>query len=91
MEWAKVKLTEGSWRGALVTAASVSVAFGSDMPCWSDLRLKFIAPRISVYQALCEYLEAIDRITDATECIHEMECELAQETNNEQATWIISE
>ena len=29
-----------------------------------------------IYRAICERLEAIDHITDAAECFHEMEYEL---------------
>ncbi|KAF8546776.1 hypothetical protein OG21DRAFT_1527604 [Imleria badia] len=69
-KWAKEKLPDGSWKSALVTAAS------------------FMGLRFTVYRALCEHLEAIDRITDATECFHEMESELTHQTNSEQANWI---
>ncbi|KAF8551893.1 hypothetical protein OG21DRAFT_217664 [Imleria badia] len=47
----------------------------------------FNAPRFTVYRALCEHLKAIDQIADATECLHEMESQLAQQTDIERALW----
>ncbi|KAF8547212.1 hypothetical protein OG21DRAFT_1472561 [Imleria badia] len=48
----------------------------------------FELPRFTVYRALCDCLETLDRITDATESFHEMANELARQTNSEQALWI---
>ncbi|KAF8555612.1 hypothetical protein OG21DRAFT_1483751 [Imleria badia] len=78
MAWAKVNLSDRSWRNALTTACS-----------FDTLGLKFIVPRFAIYQAICEHLEAIGRITDAIECFHEMASELAQQTDSRQAEWII--
>lgn len=91
MEWAKVKLTDGSWRNALVTTTGVSISFGSDMPCAFDTRSKFIAPRIAIYRSICEHLEAVGRIMDATECFRDMASELGQETDREQEKWMTGE
>ena len=46
-----------------------------------------------VYWALCDHLEMTDRITEAIECFHQMNSELAGETNihGEQAKWAVGE
>ncbi|KAF8548191.1 hypothetical protein OG21DRAFT_1489599 [Imleria badia] len=44
----------------------------------------FKVPRFTVYQALCERLEILDRIMDAIDCIHALESKLAQELDGEQ-------
>jgi hypothetical protein len=43
--------------------------------------------------ALCEHLEKTSRITDASECFHQMNGELAGEiyTHGEQAKWAVGE
>ncbi|KAF8556447.1 hypothetical protein OG21DRAFT_1459308 [Imleria badia] len=59
---------------------------------WKDtlvIAASFTAPRFAIYCAICEQLEGIDRITDATECFHEMESEWAQQTDREQGEWMI--
>lgn len=48
-------------------------------------------PRFTIYQALCERLETLDLIIDATECFLDMTYNLPQETNSEQAQWITCE
>ncbi|KAF8435496.1 hypothetical protein L210DRAFT_2531246 [Boletus edulis BED1] len=40
---------------------------------------KFVVPRFTIYQAVCERLETIDRIWDAVECFHTMTSELGEE------------
>ncbi|KAG8221675.1 WD40-repeat-containing domain protein [Butyriboletus roseoflavus] len=70
-EWAKVKLTDESWRDALTTAVG------------------FTVPRLMIYRAICERLEMVDRIMDATECVHEMANELAQEIQGEEVKWVL--
>ncbi|KAG9310464.1 hypothetical protein JVU11DRAFT_9607 [Chiua virens] len=51
----------------------------------------FKVPRLTVYKILCEHLEASDRITDATECLHEMISELEQEIESNEAKQILSD
>ncbi|KAG8220672.1 hypothetical protein J3R82DRAFT_2958 [Butyriboletus roseoflavus] len=58
-EWAKAKLTDGSWRDALRTVGG------------------------------CELLETVDRVMDATECIHELANELAQEIEGKEGKWVL--
>ena len=53
--------------------------------------MKFRVPVFAVYQALCERLETLNHVTDATECFHDMARNLEQETNNRQAKWIAGE
>ena len=38
--------------------------------------LQFTLPRVTIYRAVCERLEAIDRVRDAIECFHKMMSEL---------------
>jgi hypothetical protein len=93
-EWAKSKLTGGSWRNALVAALNVSISFCSGAPRWLDtVRLEFTAPRFTIYCALCDHLEMTNYITDAIECFHQMNSELVGETNTrgERAKWAAGE
>ena len=93
-EWVNATLTRGSWRDALVTAASVSISILSDLPSGPDtLALKFVTPRFMVYRIICEYLETIDRITDASECFRLMVDELVKQANapDEQVQWALGE
>ena len=71
-EWAKATLAGGSWKDALVTAASVSIFFFSDLPSRPTLGLKFVVPRFTIYLIICECLQTIGRITDASECVRQM-------------------
>ena len=67
--WAKTTLAGCPWGDAMVAAASVSTFFRSGSPRGIDiLDVEFTTPRFTVYRAVCERLEAIERITDATEC-----------------------
>ncbi|KAF8552627.1 hypothetical protein OG21DRAFT_1498291 [Imleria badia] len=89
-EWAKATLASRSWKDALVAAVGVSISFRSSsyiLREFDALGLKFIAPRFTIYRAVCERLEAIDRITDATECFHQIVSEL--DTRGEQAKWAL--
>jgi hypothetical protein len=53
------------------------------------LGLEFVAPKFTIYRALCERLERIKRITDATECFYAMANELAWEMQDEGAKWVL--
>ena len=46
-----------------------------------------------IYLALCDHLEMTNRITDAIECFHRMNSELAGETSthDEQAKWAVGQ
>ena len=52
--------------------------------------LEFIAPRCLVYRTICERLEAVALITDATECFQEMVSELREEiyTSGPMTEWL---
>jgi hypothetical protein len=78
-EWAKATLAGGSWKDALVIAASVSISV--------------VVPRFTLYRIICEYLETIGRITDASECFRQMVDELAEQANapDEQVQWALGE
>ena len=87
-EWAKAKLTNGTWKDALDLAVSVSISLRYctlrkiDVP----FTLQFTLPRITVYQALVERLEVTDRIADAIECFHQMTSELGENIDLE---WVL--
>ena len=55
--------------------------------------LEFIAPRCVVYRTICERLEAIDHIPDATECFQKMVGELGEEvhTSEPMTEWFCGE
>ena len=83
-EWAKATLPYCSWKDALVTAVSVSIS--SCSVCFArpnTLALQFIAPRSVIYHAVCERLEAIDHIMDATKCFLQMTGELGNQMNSD--------
>jgi tetratricopeptide (TPR) repeat protein len=52
-----------------------------------------MAPRFTIYRAICLRLEAIYRILDATECFHRMASELGREIDPhyEQEKWVLGE
>ena len=78
-EWAKATLAGGSWKDALVTASSVSISVA--------------VPRFTIYRIICEYLETIDRITDASECFRQMVDEMVEQANapDELVQWALGE
>ncbi|KAF8547863.1 hypothetical protein OG21DRAFT_1449832 [Imleria badia] len=71
-KWAKLKLSGGSWKDALIAA------------------LNFTAPRFTIYRALCDQLETLDRIAVATSCFYELMSELegVKNLHAEQAEWV---
>ena len=93
-EWAKATLSYCSWKDALVSTVSVSISSCSlRFACSNALALQFIAPRSFIYQAVCERLEAMDRITDATECFLQMTGELGKQMNSDRdlREWALGE
>ena len=90
-EWARTTLASGSWNDALVAASGVSIFFSVTYLVYLILGFEFTTTRFSVYRAICERLEAIDRITDAAECFHKMENELGWKRHDEEAKWITGE
>ena len=87
-EWAKAKLTNGTWKDALDLAVNVSISLR-----YRTLRridalfcLQFTLPKMAIYQAIVERLEATDRIADAVECFHQMTSELGEKIDPE---WVL--
>ena len=87
-EWAKVKLTNSTWKDALDNAVSVSVSLRYRPPHRLDIsfRSQFTLPKVAIYQAIVERLEATDRIADAVECFHQMTSELGENIDLE---WVL--
>ena len=52
-----------------------------------------MVPRFAIYRAICDHLEMANHPTDAIECFHQMNSELAGKTNmrGEQVKWVIGE
>lgn len=50
-------------------------------------------PRFTVYRAICEQLETIDHVRDATDCFYQMMSKLGGEINLHagQAEWALGE
>ena len=93
-EWANATLTGCSWEDALVAASNVRISFYPDIPPGPDaLALEFITPRFTVYRAVCECLETIDRIMDASKCFRHLADELGEQTDAhvEQVGWVLGE
>ena len=87
-EWAKAKLTNGIWKDALDLPVSVSITLR-----YRTLRridalfcLQFTLPKMAIYQAIIERLEATDQIVDAVECFHQMTSELGDKIDTE---WVL--
>ena len=87
-EWAKAKLTIGTWKDALDIAVGVSISLRCRTLCRLDVPfcLQFILPKVAIYQAIVERLEATDRIADAVECFHQMTSELGE---NIELEWVL--
>ena len=87
-EWAKAKLTNSIWKDALDLAVSVSISLRSHTFRRIDAPfcLQFTLPKVAVYQAIVERLEATGRITDAAECFHQMTSELGEKIDPE---WVL--
>ena len=87
-EWAKAKLRNGTWKDALDLAISVSIPLRYctlhriDPP----FCLQFTFPKVAVYQAIVECLEATGHIADAIECFHQMTSELGERIDLE---WVL--
>ncbi|KAG8214862.1 hypothetical protein J3R82DRAFT_10029 [Butyriboletus roseoflavus] len=61
---------------------------------WKDALIaanSFTVPRFTIYRAICEHLESINRITDTSECFRQMVDEFAEQTHahHEQAEWVL--
>ena len=93
-EWAKATLSYCSWKDTLITAVPASISSCSvRFMCSNSLALQFIAPRSVICQAVCERLEAIDHITDATKCFLQMNDELGRQMNSDRdlREWALGE
>ena len=66
-EWARATLASGSWNDALVAAGGVGIFFSATCPACLTLGFEFATTKFTIYHAICEHLEAIDRITDAAD------------------------
>ena len=91
-EWAKATLmVNGSWTDALIASVDVSsFLYANTLPGFNTVGFKFVVPRFTVYRAICERLNTIDRILDASKCFLQMAGELAKETttHRKQAEWV---
>ena len=87
-EWAKAKLTNGTWKDALDLAVNVSISLHYCTPHRIDapFGLQFTLPKVAIYQAIVERLEAADRIADVVECFHQMMSELGE---NIELGWVL--
>ena len=86
-KWAKEKLTNGTWKDALDLAVSVSISLRYRTLCNIDAPfcLQFTLPKVAIYQAIVERLEATDRIAVAVQCFHQMTSELGENIDLEWA------
>ena len=86
-EWAKARLVmDGSWTDALAATAGVGIVLCSRMSPGPDIvGFELAAPKFTVYRSICECLETIDRILDASKCFLQMVDELAGETTTHRA------
>ncbi|KAF8551251.1 hypothetical protein OG21DRAFT_1512971 [Imleria badia] len=90
-EWAKATLIDGSWIDALTTSVSVRIVLCTDiLPGLDTVGYEFMAPRFTIYRAICHCLEMMDRILDASKCFLQMvnEFKTGSTTHREQAEWL---
>ena len=87
-EWAKAKLTNGTWKDTLDLAVSVSISLCYNTLCRIDAPfcLQLALPKVAIYQAVVERLEATDRTADAVECFHQMTSQLGERIDLE---WVL--
>ncbi|KAF8433252.1 hypothetical protein L210DRAFT_2735887 [Boletus edulis BED1] len=101
MKRSKAYIAKGLWEDAIddtnqVIMIDPSFPWGYERALveWAKANLTDGAWRNALKTAcsvLCERLEALDCITDAIECFHDMARNSAKETNGEQMKWIIGE
>ena len=87
--WAKAKLTNGTWKDVLDLAVGVSISlrYYTLRRINAPFCMQFTLPKVAIYQAIVEHLEATDRIADAAECFHQMTSELGEKIDLE---WVFS-
>lgn len=51
--------------------------------------MEFMVSRFTTYQTICEELDTLNKIMDATECYHQMMDELGRNLPTEQMEWIL--
>ena len=94
-EWARASLVCRQWKDALTAAIGVSIYLCADIPPapHTFVGFEFTVPGFMVYRTLCERLETIDHVLDASECFLQMADELGLETTlkGEQAEWAAGE
>ena len=59
--------------------------------CETNILIPSSRSRGSLFTGLSEHLESINHVTDAIECFHEMENDLGEELEDDQARWILRE
>lgn len=85
-------MVSDSWTDALHASVGVSISLCTDMPIGSNtIDFEFTAPRFTIYRAICERFDRIDRMLDVTKCLLQMRNELAEEiaVHSEQAEWVV--
>ena len=85
-EWVKVKLIDGPWKDVLVSAVGVSVLALVPIIKIDAVGAQFALPKVEIYQAIVEHLEATDRIADAVDCFYQMTSELGEKIDLE---WVL--
>ncbi|KAF8555063.1 TPR-like protein [Imleria badia] len=86
-EWARASLMCSPWKDALIAASGVNIFPCTDTsPVPNSVGLEFTAPRPMIYRAICERLETMDHILDASECFLQMKNELTGKFGK-QAIW----
>ena len=91
-EWAKQHW--GVARGRMSSLPLPVLVSTFSLICLPGLTLlEFVVPRFTIYRIIYEYLEKIGRITDASECFHQMVDELVGQANahDEQVHWVLGE
>lgn len=91
-EWARASLMCDHWKGALIAAVGVSTYFVLiSLPRLTSVGFEFTVPRSIVYRTICERLETIDRIFDASESFFQMMNELGAQPSShcEEAEWAV--
>lgn len=87
-------MMDGSWTDALSASLDVSSFYGIDTSLGTNAAgFEFMTPRFMMYRVICEHLEMVGRILDASNCFLQMVNELGEETamHGERAEWVAGE
>lgn len=81
MEWAKLNLTNGLWKGVLAAAREVSITHANvhHNINSSDCRAQLKVTKLTICRILCESLEVVGGTLEVVECFNQVTSESTTE------------